>query len=304
MFNKGFYIACLLLFGSTVYGQKWTRNHWGLQIGITADIGTHINQFGLKVQGYYFYDFFQFNVGNHLRLNSTNLGSRKQYLSQRINTGIALMGGKRNSNPILILDGLNHQSDHDYAIAYNYLWYFDNIGTSQQSGGFGFHLQQFMITIENDVFAASGRDRYRTSFASISYHDGLYNLSLNTQLWTGNTLGTKRLNTSDSLYQVGYKDLTETHFGRYSNGILSLSIDNQLPFGNHISTAVGIDSERIRHGLQNKFMHDKKFIPEKWRKANVNYPMLNVDGEPVHTKEEAAPARLFIQFGMNRPSTY
>src|SRR5690554_249496 len=99
-------IFILILFGSTLKAQKWSNNHWGLQVAISADIGTHINQVGLKVQGYYTYEFVQFNLGNHIRFNSTHFGGRKVFVTQRINTGIALLTGRKNSSPQLIFDGL------------------------------------------------------------------------------------------------------------------------------------------------------------------------------------------------------
>lgn len=301
---KFYYIFILIFLSTSLRAQKWSDDHWGVQVAITADIGTHINQIGLKVQGYYSYEFVQLNLGNHIRFNASHFGGRKDFVTQRINTGIALLAGKRNSRPQLILDGLNHQSNHDYALAYNYLWYFDNAGSSQRSGGFGLHIQQISLYVENDLFAGSGRDMYRTSHASVSYHDDLYNFSLNTQLWTGNTRGTRLLNTLDSIYVKGYKDLSATHYGKTSHGILSLGVDYQIFYGNYLSAVAGIDSERIRNGLQNRFMHNKKFVPMRWRKPNVNYPMLNSEGLPVHHKEEAAPAKFFLQFGLNRSFSY
>lgn len=289
---------------TSVNAQRWSNENWGLQIALTTDIGSHINQIGLKVQGYYTNEYVQFNLGNHIRFNSKHFGGRKDYITQRINTGIAFLGGKKNSRPQLIFDGLNHQSKHDYAIAYNYLWYLDNTGSSQFSGGFGFHIKQISLYVENDVFAGLGRDRYRTSHASVSYHDDLYNFSLNTQLWTGDTRGTRLLNTLDSIYVKGYKDLSATHYGKTSHGILSIGVDYQIFYGNYLSAVAGVDSERIRHGLQNRFMHNKKFVPLRWRKPNVNYPMLNSEGLPVHYKEDAANPKLFLQFGLNRNFSY
>ena len=297
-------IIFVLLSTPSVNAQNWSNEHWGVQVALTTDIGTHINQIGFKVQGYYSNDFVQFNLGNHFRFNATHFGDRKNYITQRINAGVVLLTGPENSRPQLIFDGLNHQSQYKYALAYNYLWYFDNTGSSQRSGGFGFHIQQFSIYFENDLFAGTGRDMFRTSHASVSYHDELYNFSLNTQLWTGDTRGTKLMNTPDSIYSKGFKDLSATHYGKTSHGILSLGFDYQLIYGNYISAVTGIDSERIRHGLQNRFMHDKKFVPLRWRHPNVNYPMLNTEGNPVHYKEEAAPAKLFLQFGLNRSFSY
>ncbi|PKR80900.1 hypothetical protein CW751_06945 [Brumimicrobium salinarum] len=294
----------LVFYATTSSAQKWTNESWGVQVGLSANLGTHITHVGLKIQGYYSYDFIQFNLGNHIRFNNTHLGKRKNFVTQRINTGVVLKAGKKSIAPQLIFDGLNHQSKSSLAIAYNYLWYFDNIGTSQRSGGWGIHIQQFSFLIENDIFAGSGRDRYRTSYAGIAYHDDLYNISLNTQLWTGDTRGTPLLNTPDSIYQKGYKDLSSTHYGKTSHGILSIGIDYEIIYGNHASLVVGIDGEKIRNGLQNKFMHDKKFIPKKWRKPNVNYPMLNIYGMPVHRKEEASPLRFFMQTGLNRSFSY
>lgn len=299
-----FHIAFILCLGLPLNAQKWIRDDWGVQVGISANLGTHINHIGLKVQGYYAYEFVQVNIGNHIRFNTTHLGNRKDFITQRINTGLALMGGRKNTTPQLILDGLNHQSKNEFAIAYNYLWYFDNRGTSQRSGGWGIHVQQFSLLIENDLFAGSGRDRFRTSYVSISYHEDLYTINLNTQLWTGETWGTKLQNTPDSMYQVGFKDLSKTHYGKTSHGIISVGIDYQIMYGNYLSAIVGIDSERFRHSLQNRFMHDKKFIPRRWRTPNVNYPMLNAEGFPVHDKQDTAPTKLFLQFGLNRSFSY
>jgi hypothetical protein len=111
-------------------------------------------------------------------------------------------------------------------------------------------------------------------------------------------------NTTDSIYQVGYKDLSETLLGRKSHGIVSFGVDYLMGYGNRIHALVGLDHERIRHGLQNKFMHDKPFVPKNWRKANVNYPMLNESGKPVHQNGEERSGLLYYQFGLNRSLTY
>lgn len=296
-------VLCIICF-STSYAQSWSWKHWGLQVGISANFGTHINQMGLKIQGYYSYRFVQINAGNHIRFNTTNIGKRKDYIAQRINTGIVFMAGKKNSTPQLILDGLNHQSNYFYALAYNYLWYFDNVGTSQRSGGFGLHIQQFSLLIENDILAGRGRDRFRTSYVGAMYHNDLYNISLNSSLWTGETRGVLLINTLDSLYPKGYKDLRTTPFGKTSNGIVSVGFDYQIMYGNTISAVIGVDSEKIRNGLQNQFMHNQIFFPKRWRKPNTIYPMLDINGLPIHNKLNAAPSRPFIQVGINRSLTY
>lgn len=293
-----------MCFGLPLHAQKWRKKHWGIQIGVSANFGTHINQMGLKIQGYYTYKFVQINAGNQIRFNTLNLGKRKNYIAQRINTGVVFLGGKRNISPQLIFDGLNHQSEYQYGLAYNYLWYFDNIGTSQVSGGFGLHIQQFSLLIENDLFAGTGRDRFRTSYVGIMYHNDLYNISLNSNLWTGETQGTLLKNTPDSLYLKGYKDLRNTAFGRTSHGILNIGLDYQIMYGNIVSVMVGIDAEKIRNGLQNNFMHNQVFFPKSWRKPNTIYPMLDSEGLPVHNKKNIAPTKPYIQVGINRSLSY
>jgi hypothetical protein len=226
------------------------------------------------------------------------------YISNRSSLGLVLLAGTRTATPNFIFDGVNHQTKYEYGLGYNYLWYFDNTGTSQRSGGFGIHLQEFSIMVENDLFAGSGRDRFRTSYFGVHYHTDILNLSLNTQLWTGETWGTKLRNTSDSIYQVGYKDLRKTLYGRKSHGILSVGVDYLMGYGNRIHTLIGIDHELIRHGLQYRFMHNKPFVPKKWRTPNVNYPMLNEEGIPVHQTGKERSGLFYYQFGLNRGLTY
>lgn len=301
---KGILILLSFLHLNIGICQLIQNKNWGLQVGISANFGTHINQFGVKIQGYYTEEFIQVNAGNQFLINASNLANRQNYIENRINVGAVLLAGKRNSIPSFILDGLNHQTRYDYGLGYNYLWYIDNADSYQVSGGFGFHVKQFSLLVENDLFSGNGRDRFRTSFTQLNYHNEMLNIKLNTQLWTGETWGTKLKNLEDKPYQVGYKDLRNTLYGKNSHGILSVGIDYYLFFGNSVSALVGIDSERIRNGLQNRFMHDKPFIPKRWRNPNVNYPMLDQFGLPIHDKNEAKKSSLFFQFGFNQPTTY
>lgn len=296
---------CLAILSSTlIYAQEWRTDHIGAQVGLSVNFGTHVRQFGIRLQAYGTYEFTQLNVGHQIHFNFHHLADRKKYISNRSSLGLVILGGKRTSIPNFIFDGLNHQTEYDHGIAYNYVWYYDNAGSSQRSGGFGLHFQELSVHIENDLFSGTGRDRFRTSYFSIHYHTGEFNLNINTQLWTGETWGTKLKNTRDSMYQVGYKDLRNTLYGNKSHGVFSVGIDYLLGYGNRIHGAIGVDHERIRHGLQNKFMHDKPFIPSRWRDPNVNYPMLDDEGNPVHRKGKERPGRFFIQFGLNRGLTY
>lgn len=302
--HRGLVLVLLFLSTSTLFSQEYREEHFGVQIGVSANFGTHVKRIGLRIQAYGTYSFAQINIGHQIHFNRLNLADRNRYISNRISLGAVLLAGRRTAIPNFIFDGVNHQTQYEYGLGYNYLWYLDNTGTSQRSGGFGIHIQEFSLLIENDLFAGTGRDRFRTSYFGLHYHTETLNLNLNTQLWTGETWGTKLQNTADSMYQVGYKNLSKTLYGRKSHGIFSLGIDYIMGYGNRIHGIIGIDHERIRHGLQNKLMHDKPFVPEKWRDPNVNYPMLNKYGNPVHTKGEERSGYLYYQFGLNRSLTY
>jgi hypothetical protein len=285
------------------FAQIQTGNDWGVQVGISTQFGTHINQLGLKLQGYYIANFVQLNAGGLFHLTGKDLGGRTQFYSSRFNAGAVFMGGKRTAIPTFILDGLNHQSDYQYGIGYTYLWYIDNVKSSQRSGGMAVHVEQWSVVIENDFYAGQGKDRFRTSHAHINYHEEWLNLSFHAHLWTGETNGVRRM--KDESYPTEYKNLVSTPFGKTSHGILHVSADVLTAYGNAIGIDLGVDHERIRHVIQNKMMHDKKFIPASIRKTNPHYPMLDHSGEPILDNNTPPPSpSLFLQLGLNRGYSY
>jgi hypothetical protein len=284
--------------------QEWRNNNAGFQVVLAADLGTHIRRFGIRLQGYYTYRFAQVNIGNQFSFNSKNVGGRSHFSSNRISAGLVLLAGKTNAIPNFIFDGLTHQTQYQYGFGYNYIWYLDNANSYQRSAGIGIHIDQFSLLIENDLFSFTGRDRFRTSHFSGLYRTETFVLSLNSQLWTGETWGTELHNTSDSIYSVGYKDLSETLYGRESHGILSLGIDYLVGYGNRAHAILGIDHERIRNFFQNSLIHEKEFLPKSLGKRYVSYPMLNKKGFPVHNKGEEKPGEIYFQLGVNRSLTY
>lgn len=291
-----------VLFSFCCFSQLRTGDNWGIQIGLSTQFGTHINQLGLKIQGYYVAEFIQLNSGGTISLTGKDLGNRQNFISSRINLGAVFLGGKKNALPSFILDGVNHQTNYQYGIGYNYLWYLDNAGTSQKSGAMGFHIDQWSVIVENDFYGGQGRDRFRTSHAHINYHEEYINLSFHTHLWTGESNGVRRQ--KDNSYPTEYKNLSKNPFGKTSHGILHFGADILMVHGNVIGMNLGMDHERIRHIIQNKMMHDKKFIPKSIRKTNPHYPMLNLAGEPILDESKPPPLRLFLQFGLNRGYSY
>ena len=296
-------LLLLLLFVKiSSIAQFASGENWGIQVGLSTQFGTHVNQLGLKIQGYRIVEFIQFNAGGRINLTGKDLGNRQNFITSRLNAGAVILGGKRNALPTFILDGVNHQTNYQYGVGYNYLWYIDNAGTSQNSGAMGFHIDQWSVIVENDFYGGQGRDRFRTSHAHISYHEEYINLSFHTHLWTGETGGARRK--KDDEYPNEYKNLSNNPYGKTSHGILYVSADVLMARGNSIGLDLGIDHERVRHILQNKMMHDKKFVPASIRKTNPHYPMLNLEGEPILNGTKPPSIDLFLQFGLNRGYSY
>ena len=293
----------IFVFQSAVLAQVFSKESIGLQIGIATQFGTHINQIGFKIQGYYHQNIIQLNFGSQLNFSFEDIGDRTNFLQSRNNIGIVILGGRQNGIPNIILEGLNHQTLFQNAIGYNYVFYLDRKGCSQNSGGMAIHLSQFSFLIENDFFAGQGKDRFRTSFTKIAYHTEFWNLSLNTILFTGETGGV--LKTNDHLYPATYKNLSESPYGRKSHGIVEFQFDYLLLYGNVGNFILGLDHEKIRNALQNKLMHDKKFVPKKIRRTNPHYPMLNTNGVPYFMDSQPIkPIALKVQTGLNISQTY
>lgn len=227
MFNyKTILIVCV--FPLTLVAQRWDRENWGLQLGVTTNFGTHKNTIGLKIQAYGNYEFIQLNSGFTIYHNALNLGNRKGYSTIRINTGVAFMGGKRNAVPHITLSGLNTQTRHQYAVAYNYLWYFDNIGTSQRSGGMAAHFNNYSAYIENDFFSGQGHDQFRTSSIAFMYHTEMWEVYIENTLWTGETQHAERKTNKISGDTIHYKDLSKNLMGKTSHGIVSAGFNHLI----------------------------------------------------------------------------
>jgi hypothetical protein len=67
-----------------------------------------------------------------------------------------------------------------------------------------------------------------------------------------------------------------------------------------------VDSEKVRHIVQNRFIHDMDYLPEQWvATENPHVPMRDADGGQYLFKEGQTlkPAEPFLEFSMN-PSLF
>ena len=191
---------------------------------------------------------------------------------------------------------LQHQSLKKYGLAYSYIWYRDNKSTSQKSGAVGFHVNRLSILHENDFFSGFGKDRFRTGDITICLQDSLTKYISGIQLWTGETSGT-RIKENKENKTKRYKNLSDLPYGRTSNGIFFIGISNKIYLNNNLNIKLGLDSEQIRHLIQNKLLHDFPLLPKK--NKTPYYPRLDSNGLPTFNKENIKKARLYYSFELN-----
>lgn len=277
-------------------GQTYFKEHFGGTVGLVLNFGTHVTSTGINFKGYYTDYFVQVNAGSTFYLHHSSYGGRKRFWENRNALGLVLLAGKRSSQIDFQLDGLSHQTAYDFGIGYNYLLYFDNKGTSQASGGFGFHIKNVSIYHENDVFGGRAKDRFRTGhfYASYLYNDFKFGGGIN--LWTGDSQQSSWQRIISKDCPAGFKDITKNPYGKTSHGNIYGSVIYNLPYGQDLYFKLGIDSEQARHIIQNRLIHDSgRFFGE----SAPHYPRQDEHGNLVFEKENVRSTKAFIQFGIN-----
>lgn len=293
-----------LLLSHVSFGQNYFLDHFGGQIGAVFQIGSHKNAIGLSINGYYQDHFYQANVSQQFLFTVWDLGGRSNFWESRSSIGALLMYGKKDKMIDPFIQPLNHQSDFRNAVGYAYIWYFDNTSTSQRSGAWSLHFNNFGLYIENDVFGGQGKDRFRTGDFRVSYLHKNLRFSSGVRIWTGETSRTKWIKEESDFCPYGYKLLEENNYGNTSHGILYAGIEGVLGYSQYGSVFTGIDSERIRNGFQNKLMHDLPFMPDKFQRTTPNYPILDEHGCAVFDKKLRRKDKWFVQVGTNGNWSY
>lgn len=289
----------LLSFSTATFAQFKSRPIVGAQMGIVVNLGTHQQKLGVTGNLFYHDFFYQLNLGSQISFNFNSYGERKMFWENRTHLGAVLLVGKQQLIATPFFDGLQHQTNFNYGIAYNYLWYYDDSGTSQRSGAFGAHIKNFFLAIENDVFGGQARDRFRTSIIYMHYRTEYLTYFIENYLWTGETRGSTWTKVAHPYMPNGFRDLSELPFGKTSHGILNIGVHGHLPYHQWATVKVGIDDESIRNFIQNKLGHDLIFLPKKMKRNTPHYPMLDNKGCPVFEKEAKRKTRFYFAASLN-----
>jgi hypothetical protein len=257
------------------------ENNIGFTFGINAALGTHFQRFGFNLN--FFYARGQFQANSELRMyySFRDLGPGRIHPELVFTPGLLFAyGGMQNGfNPFL--SPVSNQTRYRNSIAYAYHLWFNNIGTTQQTGAIALQFSEFSVIAENDLLASPGLDRFRTGAFLFQYqYDNIWQFAVNCSMWTGKFGWKKMTNEVSRFPNSCYMDTIPGKYTEVSHGLLSAQVKYYAGLAQNVQGNIGIDSERIRNTVQNRIMHDMRFLPQKWiKRKNCHIPMLDENGK-------------------------
>ena len=299
--NKIFLLIVCFFSVLTLHGQE----DWGGKVGLSIQLGSHIDRIGLMYQFYYFNNNIQLSQGSDVRFNLKNLGPKGSYAEFKIQIG--LQGQWLEGQNIKYLyNEFSNLSPYRNSAGYSFYVYLDNKGMSQTTGAIHANFDDFLFAIDNDALGLNQvDDKYRTGGFYVGYQVDSALYGIQSTLWTGKSSEGPRIDDEEYPSRFGYRDASGANYGMNSHGILSLRYDQILIHDQVARAELGIDAERIRHLIQNKLIHDGisgRFV----KSESPHYPMMAKDGSLFLFKEnqKVKPAKLYFQLSANQFSFY
>lgn len=282
-------LICSLI-PSSGYSQTFQFDNVGLRFGVSLSLGTHLNQLSLLGDAYFLpADRLQVNVNVRAGYTGKGYGPPSERSEIRLSVGTLLGFGEKQEYNSPFLSQVGNQTGYTHSLGYAYNFYVDDVKTSQRTGTISVEVDRFFLITENDAFADPILDRFRTGTMLFGFEQDGWRITINSLLWTGDpaSKGRRNLRVEDYPARFGIVDLSDATYGRYSHGVLSLQVERYVPLGEDVNwgqvirAEMGLDAEQVRHGLQNRLIHDAFFLPKKWNKVqNRHVPMLDVNGFP------------------------
>lgn len=258
-----------------------TTPNVGFNVGLNLAFGTHFQRLGLNLNFFYLNNFFQANSEVRAYFNFKSLGPKLKYPELVLSQGIVFGYGPTHDffNPFLF--SVSNQTEYTNSIAYSYNAWFNKRKTTQQTGLVAFQFDKITFITENDILARQTLDRFRTAACLIQYqYEDKFQAAISTAMWTGSMGYKHEIKRSEFNYEC-YMDTVGSVYGNTSHGLLSAQFRYNVGHSQNVRLNAGIDAERIRNAVQNKFIHDMRFIPKKWNKAkNCHIPMLDENNNP------------------------
>ncbi len=279
----------------------------GLNAGLNISLGTHFQRVGVVLNAAYVNDHFQANAETRFYFSVRSLGPQKKHRECVTSLGILYGYGKQNSwyNPFY--NSVSNQTGYKYAVGYSYNAYWNKIKTSQRTGIVALQFDRITIVSENDLLAPPSLDKFRTAGFLIQYQqDSLIQAAINLSMWTGK-MGFQTPS-ADPHFRFGcYMDTVGSIYPNYSHGLMSGQFKYYLGYGQNAQANIGIDAEQVRNVVQNKIIHDMRFLPKSWIKhKNCHIPMLDETGNQYLYLEEQKirPAKFYFNVGGNEGIFY
>lgn len=293
-------LLCIFLFLTSFLNAQeilYKQNGFGFSLGAHLAFGTHVQRMGLSLNAFYIKDIVQLNGETRFYFNAKNLGPAKRYEEAVTSLGLLLGFGDRNSSYNPFLSAVSNQTGYRYSVAYAYNMYHNKVGTSQQTGLISLQFNRISFIMENDIFAKPILDRFRTGGFLLQYqHDSLFQAAVNCSMWTGQ-MGKVTATDNKKIYPGCYMDTTGGVYTSYSHGLLSAQMKWHAGYSQTFQLNAGVDAEQVRHVMQNKLIHDMKWMPQKWQKVkNCHIPMLDDKGNAYLFQEgqNIKPAKLYF----------
>ncbi|MEZ5045366.1 MAG: polymorphic toxin type 23 domain-containing protein [Chitinophagaceae bacterium] len=305
-------VTCFIFLSSNQLGAQQQASFITYpRIGLSCSFGTHVQRVGLHFALINVYRHWQSVLSIQPTWARKSYGKRQARFELQCSEAIQYAFGQKKQSATWIENNMafntNLQNRTNYAYSMGYAWkqYIDNASSSQASAILFLNVQNTFLAMENDLFLFSYLDRYRTGAFTIQ-HTFFWNpypttLSLHFLMFTGNTLSNKAKLVMNENTKSSYIDMSEAPLGQYSHGIVSIGIAQALAYKQSCELHIGIDDERIRNRVQNKWMHDQIFLPKAWRKPNAHIPMLDTNGKPYidPSTQKLKKATLYLQWQSN-----
>ena len=285
-----------------------TQN-FGLSGGLSFSFGNKVNRIGLRGAVFYTYGVAQINATVNLYYNFQTLALKKRTPELQLGIGAQFGFGRQDFITNRFVSLTDNNTGYFYSAGYSFMYFFDKQNTSQGGGILNVNVENFTFATANDLFGfgKGWRDRFRTAAVMFQYRYLDTKFALNSTMWTGDYIGCVKVRDSDYPARFGYKESDNAIYGSNMASLFSLQIEQLLPYTQVARVNVGVDSEWVRHFLQNKLIHDQYFIPRKIiKRPQMHFPMLNSEGGQYLFKEEqkVKAASFYFNLGMNNGLFY
>lgn len=251
-------------------------SHIGFNAGLNAAFGTHFRRLGVTLNFFYRTHALQANSEIRAYFNFKTLGPTGKYPELCLSQGLVVGYGKPAPFFNSFLSVISNQTGYSNSISYAYNFWLNKRNTSQQTGIIALQFHQISFISENDILARRTLDRFRTAAFLIQYqYENTFQAAVNCSMWTG-AMGRRQEINHSRIYAGCYMDTVGGLFPNTSHGLLSLQVKYHAGYSQVIQANAGIDAEQVRNTVQNKIIHDMRFIPDKWnKKKNCHIPMLD-----------------------------